>query len=298
MRINYWLLFAMIFAIRCFEAGKKEDRANFIIPAHPWFKADQVTETIWRISDNGEDNIYLITGKDSALLVDNGMGAVDIKGYIRRITALPLIVINTHGHPDHVGSNNQFTTVYAHPGDFDAITNFTNRTVQKQLLQYMVRVPIPDSVKFVDRDSMHNAVLRPVYDGHLFNLGNREVEVIHTPGHTRGSICLLDRRDRVLFTGDHIKLLAWLHTKEALSMEEYLKSLQKIKKRAGEFDRLLPGHDSTLNRDFLQEQIICAENIIKGKCRGVNYESVVGNGLLCSYKRAKIAYAPDKIKVK
>jgi glyoxylase-like metal-dependent hydrolase (beta-lactamase superfamily II) len=298
MKVNYWFLFTVIFIVRCIEADRRKDTGIDSDLSDAWFKTEQVTETIWRISDNGEDNIYLITGEDSALLVDNGLGAVDIKRYISRITTLPLIVLNTHGHPDHVGSNNQFTAVYAHPGDFDAITNFTNRTVQKQMLQYMVRVPIPDSLKFVDADTMHHAVLRPVNDGYLLNLGNREVEVIHTPGHTKGSICLLDRKDRVLFTGDHIKLLAWLHTEEALSMEEYLESLQKIKRRASEFDRLLPGHDSTLNKDFLQEQIICAENIVNGKCRGANYESVVGNGLLCSYKRAKIAYAPDKIKAK
>lgn len=70
-----------------------------------WFKTELIAEKVWRIDDHGNDNIYLVEGEDKALLIDNGLGVADLKKHVKTITQKPLIVVNTHGHPDQVGGN-------------------------------------------------------------------------------------------------------------------------------------------------------------------------------------------------
>jgi glyoxylase-like metal-dependent hydrolase (beta-lactamase superfamily II) len=262
---------------------------------HPWLKAERIMENVWRIGDNVYDNMYLIEGTDKALLIDNGIGAVDLTKFIRKITALPVLVVVTHGHPDHVGSSNQFQSVYAHPDDFDAIKYFSQEEMKQQMLQYLVQTPIADSLKFEVKDTLSTFGLNPVKDGYIFDLGNRQIEVIHTPGHTRGSICLLDKQERLIFTGDHVKEEVWLHMDEALSVAEYLQSLKKLQNRSTDFDKVLSGHGGSLEKTFIAGLITNAENIINGTCKGEEYETAVGNGLVCSYEGGRIVYVPTKL---
>src|SRR4030042_60966 len=85
-----------------------------------WFTAKEVGIKIWQISDHGSDNIYLVEGSDSAMLIDNGLGTADLASFVKTLTSKPLIVVITHGHPDHAGSNYQFEKVYIHPADAEA----------------------------------------------------------------------------------------------------------------------------------------------------------------------------------
>ena len=272
------------------------------LPLHPWFSVKKVAEKVWCISDYGIDNIYLLEGTDSAMLIDNGVGAVDLKSFVQSITRLPIIVINTHSHPDHTGSNHQFAIVRAHRDELDMIRFFGTKemraTMAKTMSQGQQSVALPDSVRFHVTDSLYTPTLVGLKEGHVFDLGNRKVEVINVPGHTKGSICLLDRRDKLLFTGDSFGAPVWLHPQDALPVETYRASLIKLVRRQNEFTKLLPGHGTELDPGFVQEQIGCADEIISGRCKGTPYDSFVGKGLVCGYKRAKIAYDPGRIKAK
>jgi len=268
------------------------------LSSHPWFKVKKINDKVWRIADGEIDNIYLIEGKDSALLFDTGLGVANLRDFVKSLTSLPLIIVNSHSHPDHSGSDYQFPKVYAHPNDFDMIRFFSSNQFRKTGLQAMVRFRIPDSLRFPVTDTLYPVVLVPIYDKHIFDLGDRKLEVIEVPGHTLGSICLLDHKDKILYTGDNDNTLVWLHPRDAQPLEVYLQSLKKIASRAKEFTTLLPGHGDPIDADFIKEQITCAEQIIAGECIGKPYDSFVGKGLVCGYKRAQIAYDPDKIKVK
>jgi hydroxyacylglutathione hydrolase len=265
---------------------------------HPWFKVTQVKEYVWRISDGDIDNIYLITGRDSALLIDSGIGVANLAQYVKSLTALPLIIVNTHSHPDHSGSNHQFSKVHAHPDDFNMLRFFGTHAMRTGTVKAMVRNPLPDSLMFNVTDTLYYPMLAPVTDGHRFDLGGREIEVIHVPGHTPGSICLLDRKDKSLYTGDNDNILVWLHPQDALPLETYLQSLKKLRQRWNEFTTLYPAHGDPIEKEFIDEQIACAQKIIGGECEGKPYDSFVGKGLVCGFKRAQIVYDPAKIKVK
>ena len=282
--------------ILLFFAAQFYCRAQTTHGQHPWFKATKINETAWRIADGDIDNIYLIEGRDSALLIDTGMGAADLNLFLKTITVLPVIVVNTHSHPDHSGGNHQFAKVHAQPADFDMLRLFGSPKMRQQIMTQMGASRVPDSLRFHVRDSLFYPLLVPVKDGQVFDLGDRKIEVVHVPGHTPGSICLLDRKDKVLYTGDNDNTLVWLHPQDALPLEVYLKSLQKLQQRKKEFNTLFPGHGEAIDNTFIAEQIMCAELIIGGKCVGKPYDSFVGKGLVCGHKRAQIVYDPAKIK--
>ena len=170
--------------------------------------------------------------------------------------------------------------------------------MRSNTIKAMAGKAVPDSVIFHVSDTLFYPVLLPVADGHIFDLGDRKIEVIHVPGHTPGSICLLDHKDKVVYTGDNDNTLVWLHPQDALPLDIYLQSLKKLKRRENEFTTLYPAHGEPIDKSFIGEQIICAEQIIAGKCEGKPYDSFVGKGMVCGYKRAQIVFDPAKLKSK
>jgi len=233
------------------------------------YKANKVADKVWAIVENNTVNIYLVEGKDSALVIDAGYGSGDLKAYIQTLTNLPLMLVNTHGHGDHTGSDYQFSTLYAHPGDFELISAHDN--------------VLPSLI--------------PVREGHVFELGGRKLEVIEVPGHTHGSICLLDTDNKILFAGDNTNALVWLFLKDCYPLETYLKSLQKIEARRDEYNIIMPGHNTPLEKTFISEQIACVKSILDGTCSPVpyNYSSFTAGAMLCKYKTAEVAYDPDNL---
>jgi hydroxyacylglutathione hydrolase len=300
------ILLIMIPAILCSQSRKDTTMSGGNTPpvassAKPesWFTAKPVAEKVLRIDDHGSDNMYLVEGKDKALLIDTGLGVADLAGFVKSLTALPVIVVNTHGHPDHAGGNFQFSRVYAHPSDFELIKRFTSGEYRAGTVQ-RIRQESPGLAAFILKDSSDLKLPAPVSarEGDVFDLGGRILEVIETPGHTPGSICLLDAGNRLLFTGDNDNSLVWLFLKDCLPLEMYLQTLRKVQARSGEFDTLLPGHGDPIDKSFIGEQIACAENILSGACKGEPYKSFAGDALLCSYKRAGIAFNPENLRVK
>lgn len=237
-------------------------------PADTCYKTIKVAEKTWAIVENNSVNIYVVEGNDSALIIDTGYGTGDLKSAIRSLTKLPVIVVNTHGHGDHTGNDHQFSRVYTHPDDFGMISS------------------APELVS--------------VREGFVFNLGGRRLEVIEVPGHTRGSICLLDLDRRILFAGDNTNTVVWLFLKDCLPLEVYLKSLQKVEKRMDEYDIIMPGHNTPLEKTFISEQIACVRSILDGTCTPVPYDfsSFTAGAMLCKYKTAQVAYDPENLFIK
>lgn len=252
------------------------------------YKASKVADKVWAIVESAGTpvNIYVVEGKDSALIIDTGYGTGDLKAYVKTLTNLPLIVVNTHGHGDHNGNDSQFSKIYSHPGDFDMINaSFDREKRMKSLLPGEVAAP---------------PTLVPVKDGYLFNLGDRKLEVIEVPGHTHGSICLLDAKNRILFAGDNTNTVVWLFLRDCYPLEVYLKSLQKVEKRSSEFDTVMPGHNDPLPKAFISDQIGCVKSILAGTCSPVPYNksSFTAGALLCTYQTAQVAYDPNNLRAK
>jgi hydroxyacylglutathione hydrolase len=266
--------------------------------AGPWFKARKVADGVWCIDDHGSDNIYLVEGKEKALLIDTGLGVAKLNDFVKTLTRLPVTVVNTHGHPDHAGGNDQFKSVFAHPLEFAAIRNTSTAESRKRVAENMVRGAAADMVSIEEAVEMPAAELRPLTDGRMFDLGGRKIEVIETPGHTPGEIVLLDSANRIVFTGDNDNALVWLFLPTCTPLEVYLRSLKKLQQRDGEFDTIMPGHGLPLPTSFIGEQVNCVEGILNGTCKGDPYKSFAGDALVCRYKSAAVAFDPNNLRVK
>lgn len=281
-------LLSFVFNFSQLFASGGESRDSF----KSWFTYKKITNEIWQINDHGLDNVYLIIGKDSVLLIDTGDGVADLKGYVTSLVKLPLIIVNTHGHGDHAGGNNQFDKVYAHPDDFDLIRKPRDKEDTEKFLRHFLPAdkPLPSLLKFNKQ-----AQLIPVRDGHMFNLGDRKIEVIWVPGHTKGSICLLDKKTSILITGDNNNSQTWLFLPASTPLQTYLKSLNKLVKREKEFRILLPGHGDPYDPSILDEHQTCVKQILSGKCKATDITTFAGKGKLCVYKRANVIYNPDNL---
>ncbi len=223
-------------------------------------------------------NIYVVEGNDSALIIDTGYGNGDLKAYVRTLTKLPLIVVNTHGHGDHTGCDYLFPKIYANAKDFGLI----NANLKKERERHGDFVA-PELV--------------PIKEGYTFDLGGRKLEVIDVPGHTHGSICLLDSGNKILFAGDNTNTIVWLFLKDSYPLEVYLKSLEKVEKHINDFNIIMPGHNEPLPKTFISEQIACVKSILDGSCSSVPYNqsAFTAGAMLCTYKSAGVAYNPDNL---
>ena len=146
--------------------------------------------------------VYLIEGRETLALVDSGppWAAGRVLSYIdsigRKISDLRLILI-THSHPDHTSgalrlSRHTGAAVVAHAGDS---RERSNGEASLSYLGIFGSLPVP--VPFLER----TPVGKIVDDGERMRL-DEEIEVIHAPGHTPGSVCYMLGEGRVLFSGD------------------------------------------------------------------------------------------------
>ena len=80
-------------------------------------------------------------------------------------------------------------------------------------------------------------------DGQIFDLGNRTLEVVYTPGHSPGSVCLLDKKNRILFSGDTFFPGPLYAHPEDVDVADYIDSINKVEALLGEYDYVCSGHN-------------------------------------------------------
>ncbi len=200
----------------------------------------QINPNTWRIEDGGV-RFFLLAGTKKALLIDSGMMVNNACDIAKGLTDLPISLLNTHADRDHIGSNEQFTAFYMHPAE-----------------------------ESVYRRSGKPGTIIPVQEGDVIDLGERKLEIIDLPGHTPGSIAVLDVAGRVLISGDPIQrhgriFMFGSHRNMAL----YIESLKRLEKRTPEFDEIWPSHaDFPITTDTIKMLCDGAQDILDGKVTG------------------------------
>ncbi len=185
-----------------------------------------------RLSDL-DSNIYMI----GDTVIDCGTGF----NFTRLYQALKILkmdfkdiktIINTHGHFDHVGGNGYFVNAKVSIHEKDA--GILEKGDEKL-----------SAADYYDGKLSPKEVETKLKEGDMVQAGSMELEVIHTPGHTAGSICLYDKKSGTLFSGDTFFSDGVGRTDMAGGDEKELqKSLQKVSEL--KFKRLFPGHGEPL----------------------------------------------------
>jgi hydroxyacylglutathione hydrolase len=261
-----------------------------------FFNIGLVGEGIWSISGPANDQMYLVAGKDKALLVDTGMGVGDLADLVRSLIPLPVIVVNTHGHPDHAGGNGGFGGFFLHPADEPIMKLMCTDDYRRNDLKAFHGDGTPAYQRMASGlVNYRETRLNPLKEGMSFDLGGRVFEVIEIPGHTPGGVCFLNEEEGIIFTGDMIvETPVWMYLKHSLPLSTYLSSLRKINKRS--FRTLLPGHQpSPLGRENLEDLIACTEEILAEPGIGNLERTFAGEGLLWKHGKASIIYNPKNL---
>jgi glyoxylase-like metal-dependent hydrolase (beta-lactamase superfamily II) len=198
----------------------------------PWFEVYKPASGVFAIYEphQSEEVIsYLIVGEKRALLFDTGMGISDIKKVTAELTTVPIVVLNSHTHNDHVGGNWEFSSVYGMDTEFSRKNAFGSRKdAQAEITSGQICGSLPpgfDPKTYQTRAWKITAFTR---DGDKFDLGGRTLEVLATPGHTPDSIALIDRANGLLFTGDtYYPAPIWLFRPET-DLAAYAASIRRL----------------------------------------------------------------------
>jgi glyoxylase-like metal-dependent hydrolase (beta-lactamase superfamily II) len=188
---------------------------------------------------------YLILGSKRALLFDTGLGIGDMRELVSHLTRLPITVLNSHTHFDHIGGNWYFKDILAVNSDYTQQNQkgATHEQLQDVVISERFCGKTPPGFK------PENYVIPPfkishfVKDGDTIDLGDRQLQVLFTPGHTPDSLCLLDRKHKLLFTGDTFYAgPIFLYVPET-DIAAYTRSVDKLVQLVPQLDLLLPSHN-------------------------------------------------------
>lgn len=194
-----------------------------------WFQTREIAPGVWVIAEPSHVNSWLVAGSERAVLLDTGLGIAPIRPVAERLTRLPLSVVNTHSHFDHIGGNHEFDHVAIHEIGAPLIARRVPRAILDGYLYYIEQLlaaaktyreidrrffflltqdsdprPLPagfDPAAWIIRPT---TAARALKDGDTIDLGGRVLRVLHTPGHAPDEIALFEEREGLLFAGDTI----------------------------------------------------------------------------------------------
>jgi glyoxylase-like metal-dependent hydrolase (beta-lactamase superfamily II) len=238
-----------------------------------WFEVYQIATNLFVFYEPRhyeETIVNLVIGQQKAALIDTGCGIGNLRKAVETVTDKPVIVINTHTHLDHLGSNRQFEEIamFDHPlAHRVAEEGVSQQVMQTEILaENLVTKPWPQGFNPSGFALPPFKVSHWLRDGDRLDLGGRDLEVIYTPGEAVDHICLLDRVDRLLFCGDILLHGGvWTHL-EGGSLKDLIASYRRLMDYFDEFDHLMPSHNEPwLDKDLLPETLTGAEKVISGQ---------------------------------
>lgn len=220
-----------------------------------------INETTWMIAEYNETTsvyMYLLEGDEKAMLIDTGYGCIPLDEIVEGLTDKPVEVYLTHGHVDHIGGTGFFSPVYMKEADKGVYRMHSGRGLRNFF--------IPEDMG-QSKDPREETLALTMES---IELGNREVTVVPTPGHSAGSVCFYDKKNRWLFTGDTCcKADVLLNIPFAEPLEVYRDSVDRMIKL--DLDLTWPGHHSyPVGKEIVCQFKEAADRILAGNMTGVS----------------------------
>lgn len=195
-------------------------------------KITQLEDNMWVVETSDNTTMYIVEGTERAALIDTGTECADLDKIVQGITQKPLYVIVTHYHGDHAGNVKYFDEIYLHPAD--------------TVLVARSRKPYDGKINFMN-------------EGDIFDLGGgTKLEVLYTPAHTPGSVCLLDRKAGICYSGDAFGSNdVWLQSVPSSPIATYVNSCDKMLAEMDKgIDRLYCGHYVYITNGWLDRKYV------------------------------------------
>ena len=226
-----------------------------------WFTVEPLNKSTFSIGEYGQwmkIHSYLFVGNEKAALVDTGLGVGNIRTIVEAITDLPVHVITTHAHWDHTGGNHLFDSFSAHVLERDWIEDLSERYTKK-IGKWLAKDPLtkepPPGFDIEEFRPFRGKVEHLHADGDVFDLGGRQLEIIHTPGHSPGHVSVYEKERGFLATADLLYQGVLLGGLDYSDPEDYQRSLQRLQNLPN-IQKLLPGHGRLdIDNDLLDEAV-------------------------------------------
>lgn len=209
-----------------------------------WFTVEKIDDSTFAVSEYKhweETHCYLLIGGKRAVLIDSGLGVGNIKKVVDRLTELPITVITTHAHWDHIGGHKYFDDIAVHEAEREWLEGefpIPLSVVKKNLMSEPCDFPKDfDADKYEIFKGVPKSIL---HDGDRIALGDRLLTVIHTPGHSPGHCCFYEEERKYLYSGDLIYcgcLDAFYPTTDPKLFRESVKKVKGL-----DIGRILPAH--------------------------------------------------------
>ncbi|MBQ9328785.1 MAG: MBL fold metallo-hydrolase [Solobacterium sp.] len=264
----------------------------------------QVSDDLYIITEAESIHCYLLIGSEKALLIDAGWGYEDIHPILRKITDKPVMLVITHGDPDHGLGAANFSDFWIHPLDYGKLLRNDTYDERKSMLDYRLK-KLPSLASFINEEEYCNSRLHAtahfLRHGEIINLGNKHVECILTPGHSYGHLMFLEKEQGRLFAGDQLmdehNIWHFSSSDEQAPFQITLNSLKKLKARINEINAIYPAHEKTpIEKRCLDELIECFEHELSSSYENDRpFHSPHGNAWQHLYKSVNLIYSDERL---
>ena len=219
--------------------------------SNKWFEVYRLNNDVFAIYEPQqwqEVISYLILGREKALLFDTGNGIGKISEVVNELTILPVVVLNSHTHFDHIGGNSEFRDILAMDTDYtrNNIDGYSNELVREEILEEALCGSLPAEINPATYYTPSFIVKTFIRDGYKIDLGDRILEVLSTPGHTPDAISLLDLDLGLLWVGDiYYEGPIWLFVPET-DLDVFYNSVKRLCNMVPHLTTLHPAHNSPI----------------------------------------------------
>ncbi len=234
-----------------------------------WFEVYRVGDGVYAIYEPKQFQeviSYLILGSTRALLFDTGLGIGNIKAVARHLTALPLVVLNSHTHYDHTGGNAAFDSILAVNSAYtrENSLGFRHEQLQGEVAPEAFCAPTPagfDASRYMVKKWTPTQLIG---DNERVDLGGRQLRVLQVPGHTPDATALWDSTAGYLWTGDSFyEGPIWLFVDET-DWPAYAHSVDRMAALVPSLVKVFPSHNVASSDPKLLLQLQRAVREVQG----------------------------------